>query len=82
MTIDPQLSLNQLIQQHPFVLPVLTAAGVDTCCGGGLSLEEAARRADANLVDLVARLEKETAGRPGIEVDNSPAVRPCGCVGS
>jgi hypothetical protein len=41
MTIDRRLTVSQHIQQHPSALPFLTAAGVDTCCGGALSLEEA-----------------------------------------
>jgi iron-sulfur cluster repair protein YtfE (RIC family) len=80
MTIDTQLSLNQPIQQHSTVLSVLNAAGVDTCCGGSLSLEEAARQAGADLVDLVVRLEMITADRAGAAVDSSRSVRSCGRV--
>jgi regulator of cell morphogenesis and NO signaling len=71
MKIDPKLTLNQLIQRHPDVLPVLAAAGIDTCCGGALSLEEAARRAGVDLVDL------ERASAP---VNGAPPVCSCGCV--
>jgi regulator of cell morphogenesis and NO signaling len=80
MTIDPHLTLNQLIRQYPTVLPAFAAAGIDTCCGGALSLQEAARRAGADLVELVARLETETAGHAGAAVDGSRRVCSCGCV--
>ena len=79
MTIDRRLTVSQLIQQHPSALPFLTAAGVDTCCGGALSLEEAARQAGADLDNLVARLETEAAGPTGAAADRSPAACSCGC---
>jgi iron-sulfur cluster repair protein YtfE (RIC family) len=34
MTIDPTLSVNELVLRHPAALKVLAAAGIDTCCGG------------------------------------------------
>ena len=79
MTINRQLSVNQLIQQHPSVLSFLAAAGVDTCCGGDLSLEEAARRAGADLDKLVAGLETEAVGRAGAAVDRNAPICSCGC---
>ena len=79
MTIDRQLSVNHLIQQHPSVLSCLAAAGVDTCCGGDLSLDEAARRAGADLENLVARLETEAAARTAAAVDRSAPACSCGC---
>jgi len=79
MTIDRRLSVNQLIQQHPAVLSFLTAAGVDTCCGGDLSLEEAARRAGVDLDNLVVRLETEAGGRTGGAVGRKPSACSCGC---
>jgi regulator of cell morphogenesis and NO signaling len=79
MRIDPRITLNQLVQQHPTVLPILAETGIDTCCGGALSLEEAARRAGADLVEFVARLETETTGGAGAAVDGSRSVCSCGC---
>jgi iron-sulfur cluster repair protein YtfE (RIC family) len=73
MTIDPALTVNQLVQQHPAALPVLAAAGVDTCCGGGLSLAVAVRGAGLTLEELAHRLEagSTSAGQEG--------ARSCGC---
>jgi regulator of cell morphogenesis and NO signaling len=63
MTIDPRLSVSQLIQHHPAALPLLAAAGIDTCCGGELPLEEAAGRAGVDLPALLRQLAAETAAR-------------------
>ncbi len=79
MPIDSGLSVNQLIQRHPSVLPVLTEAGVDTCCGGALSLEEAASRAGVDLVNLVGRLETQTAVRSSAPPEGDAPSCSCGC---
>lgn len=73
MTIDPALTVNQLVQQHPAALPLLAAAGVDTCCGGGLSLAVAVRGTSLTLDELAHRLEADgsSAGHEG-----APS---CGC---
>ena len=33
MTIDPTLSVNQPLRRYPGALPILAAAGIDSCCG-------------------------------------------------
>ena len=38
------LTLNELVLRSPQALPVLHRHGMDTCCGGGLTLAEACRR--------------------------------------
>jgi regulator of cell morphogenesis and NO signaling len=40
--IDPQWSVNELLQRYPKSARVLNALGVDTCCGGASSLVDAA----------------------------------------
>jgi iron-sulfur cluster repair protein YtfE (RIC family) len=54
--IDPEATLNQLVEAEPKVLPVLHRYGLDTCCGGGLPLREAARRHELPLDDFLAEL--------------------------
>lgn len=79
MTIDPQLTINQpiqLIQRHPAALPLLTTAGLDTCCGGGRSLREAAEQAGVGLTDLLRALE---AGGAIPEAGMAGAPAGCGC---
>jgi iron-sulfur cluster repair protein YtfE (RIC family) len=77
MSIDPEVTVNQFIQRHPAALALLTAAGIDTCCGGGLSLEDAAEGAGVALADLVRGLE---SGAP--IADAAAASCGCGCKGS
>ena len=50
---DPALSVNELLRRHPAAASVLTAYGIDSCCGGGMALSDAA---DAEGVDLPALL--------------------------
>ena len=56
--IDATLSINDIVRRYPASLPILTARGIDTCCGGDLPLSFAA--ADANL-DLSALLDEMKA---------------------
>ncbi|HEU4629925.1 MAG TPA: DUF542 domain-containing protein [Gemmatimonadaceae bacterium] len=41
--LDPSMSVNDVLLRHPKTMSVFNAFGVDTCCGGGVSLREAAR---------------------------------------
>jgi regulator of cell morphogenesis and NO signaling len=54
--------VNDVVGQHPAALPVLNRYGLDTCCGGALSLDEAARHHDLDLAALLADLNA-AAGR-------------------
>src|SRR5688500_14886527 len=49
--------VNDLLVRHAATAPVLSRLGIDTCCGGGQSLEEAARAAGLSLTELLAELE-------------------------
>ena len=55
--IDPEATLNELVAAEPKALTVLHRYGLDTCCGGGLPLREAARRHELSLDELVAAIE-------------------------
>lgn len=37
-------TVNDIIARYPATIAVFNAFGVDTCCGGAVSVEEAARR--------------------------------------
>jgi iron-sulfur cluster repair protein YtfE (RIC family) len=50
------MTVNQIVQRAPHALPILAAAGIDACCGGGLPLEEAARRHGAEPAALLAAI--------------------------
>ena len=75
MTIDPLLSVHELILRYPAALPVLTTAGIDTCCGGGLTLAAAARGSGLSFEQLAVRLGRGLAD-PAPE---QPASGDCGC---
>lgn len=51
--VSADQTLNALVQTHPTALPVLTRFGLDTCCGGALTLREAARHHDLDLDELL-----------------------------
>lgn len=75
MLMHPQLTVHEVIKGHPAALRLLTAAGIDTCCGSGLSLEQAAQRAGVAVSDLIRALEDGTA------ITDAGACG-CGCKGS
>ncbi|HEY9519036.1 MAG TPA: DUF542 domain-containing protein [Gemmatimonadales bacterium] len=54
-------TVNDLLRRHGELAPLLSRLGIDTCCGGEQSLEEAARGAGLSLAELLARL------RPALE---------------
>ena len=43
-TIDCSQTVNQIVTQYPETLPVFTAWGIDTCCGGGHPVEAVVQR--------------------------------------
>ena len=55
--IDARLSVNDVLRRQPGAVRVLNAFGIDTCCGGAASLDEAAREAGVAVEDLVLALE-------------------------
>lgn len=55
-TIDRTMTLNQIVQARPEALPVLNGLGLDTCCGGSVALEEAARRHSLDLDEVLGAL--------------------------
>ena len=56
-TIDPSLTVNEIIARYPAAIGALNACGIDTCCGGGEPLTEAAREAGADVANVVAQVE-------------------------
>jgi iron-sulfur cluster repair protein YtfE (RIC family) len=43
MITDASLSINEIIRRVPASIAALNAYGIDTCCGGELSLTESAK---------------------------------------
>lgn len=59
-----QTSVNAVLRQSPASLEIFNRFGVDTCCGGGLPLAEAARAAGVPLGELLAALAPVLADTP------------------
>jgi len=57
MTIDTAATVNEILAQHPATVSAFNAFGIDACCGGNASLDEAARRDGADLAALIAALD-------------------------
>ena len=74
VTIQPDLTVNKLLLARPDFLPILSAAGIDTCCGGAETLERAAACAGLDWDELLTRLEAGTHA-----ADPLPPVHGCGC---
>ena len=57
------LTVNDLLRETPAAAAILNRLGIDTCCGGSLSLAEAAASVGVPLPDLLAALRqaRETA---------------------
>lgn len=56
--IPLETTINDLVQSKPDSLPLLTEFGIDTCCGGGSSLREAALEAGVDPEQVVAALTR------------------------
>lgn len=53
---DPATTINDLVTRHPELMPVLAGHGLDLCCGGPLTLREAAERHALDLEALLSEL--------------------------
>lgn len=53
-------TVNDLLRQTPAAAAVLNRLGIDTCCGGSLSLAEAAASVGIPLSQLLAALQQST----------------------
>ena len=59
--IDPASTIDEIIAHHPSSIAVLNAFGIDTCCGGGDSLANAAAHARVDVASLLAALQRVAA---------------------
>lgn len=42
--IDSEMTVNDVIRRYPGTITVFNEFGIDACCGGAASIDEAARR--------------------------------------
>lgn len=60
-TIDPAWSVNETIARYPSTIAVFNRFGVDTCCGGGAAIQEAAYRDGIDREMLLEALRQAVA---------------------
>lgn len=61
--LDPNATVNEIVASHPETIPVFNRFGMDTCCGGGVSVDEAARRDGLDVDAVLAALRDAVAPR-------------------
>ncbi|MDO8426352.1 MAG: DUF542 domain-containing protein [Deltaproteobacteria bacterium] len=57
MKITKEIVVNDCIRMYPKTIGVFTQFKIDSCCGGAVSIEDAARRDGAPLDGLLSALE-------------------------
>lgn len=60
--LDCTRTVNETIALYPATVVVFGAHDIDTCCGGGISVEQAARNAAIDPRQLCAELEAAALG--------------------
>ena len=62
--VEPMLTVNELMAREPRTMAVFNDFGIDTCCGAGSPISEAAARDGADVDALLAALSRAIeAGR-------------------
>lgn len=61
--IDIASTVNEIVAQYPETITVFNQFGIDSCCGGGVPLADAARRDGADLKPLLAALQEAAERR-------------------
>ncbi|HET7630761.1 MAG TPA: DUF542 domain-containing protein [Gemmatimonadaceae bacterium] len=59
--LDATCTVNQMMARDPRAIEVFNRFGVDTCCGSGATIAEAARRDGIDEAELLAELRKALA---------------------
>lgn len=55
-TVDLTLTVNEMMASHPETVAVFNQFGMDTCCGSGVVITDAAHRDGVNLEQLLEAL--------------------------
>lgn len=64
-SIDPALTVNEIMECYPPSIAALNSLGIDTCCGGTDSLRAAAEHAGVPLTAVLAAIEHAVNGGSG-----------------
>jgi iron-sulfur cluster repair protein YtfE (RIC family) len=60
---DPALTINEIVAQFPETIAVFNHFGFDTCCGGGIRIDEAATRDGIDVSTVVTAVSEAIARR-------------------
>lgn len=63
LQFNPDLTINEIVAAHPETIAVFNRFGLDTCCGGGVRVDEAARRDGIDVKSVVAAVNEAIAKR-------------------
>ena len=83
--IAPSSTVNDVVREFPGTLEVFRQLGVDTCCGGGATLEQAARNlqllpdALIQTLQLHARTWQAVNGAQAVQPARHLRNAPCNC---
>ena len=61
IALDPSWTVNETIARHPATMAVFNRFGIDTCCGSGVAVSEAAHRDEIALHVLLDALRQAAA---------------------
>jgi regulator of cell morphogenesis and NO signaling len=61
--LHPELTINEIVAADPETIAVFNRFGLDTCCGGGVCVDDAARRHGIDAKPIVAALNEVLAQR-------------------
>ena len=64
MTLDGTQTVGEIAREYPASVPVFEALGIDYCCGGNRSLEDACRKKDVSLNLVLSDLSGALITRP------------------
>jgi regulator of cell morphogenesis and NO signaling len=62
-SIDIAATVNEIVAQYPETIAVFNRFGIDSCCGGGVPVPDAARRDGADVDALLVALQEAIASR-------------------
>lgn len=62
--LDAAQTVREIVQQHPAAVPVFEALGIDYCCGGGKTLEDACNSKGVPVDQLLSELANALVTRP------------------
>jgi regulator of cell morphogenesis and NO signaling len=56
LQLDPTMTINEIVARFPDTIPVFNHFGLDMCCGGGVAVDEAARRDGIDADEVLSAL--------------------------